>query len=131
MMSNIRYLIAMLYTDIKSRRPSGTPYFKVRIGIAFGLWLHVLQILLLLKITTHKIPMPKGENAFIGSAFLTVLAGMGIITWLFPEGDLLKVKLNETAVKRVKFYYFGYFLLSILFLAYLMTLDSKNLNYLR
>lgn len=130
-MNKFRHLIALLYTDIKSRRPSGASYFKVRIGIAFGLWLHVSQILLLLKITTHKIPMPKGENAFIGSAFLTVLTGMGIITRLFPEGDLLKVKVNETAVKRVKYYYFGYFLLSILFLAYLMTLGSKNPDYLR
>lgn len=81
--------------------------------MAFGLWLHLLQVLLLLELTANIQFIPKDENSFIGCTFLFTLMIFYLMTWLFPVKDLIDAKVSLGAVKKVKYYYWGYFILNM------------------
>ncbi|RYY33184.1 MAG: hypothetical protein EOP46_17120 [Sphingobacteriaceae bacterium] len=117
-------IIAATYRGIENRRPGGIPYFQTHMAFAFLVWMHVLQIVLLLRIFYLFDIAFMGLTAFIGWSAVLFIGIIFLLRYLLPLEKLKAIELKPGYVKKVNAYLIVYFIFNIIFLIVLISKQS-------
>jgi hypothetical protein len=127
-MESIQYFFAAVYQSIKSRRPDGTPYFNLCLGIAGILLLNIVDALLMLKIWFHTNLISQSKNTFIvGFLSLAVLI-IVLVRAIIPIDTIRDVEVDQKDVKRKGLLFISYFMLSVALMIVLLILTRPNVG---
>ncbi|TSD67484.1 hypothetical protein FFF34_008855 [Inquilinus sp. KBS0705] len=128
-MGKIRYFFAAVYQSIKSRRPDGTPYFNLCLGVTGILLLNLFDVLLILKMGVHKNLISDSKNTFI-IWFLSLAILIMILLKLFmPIDDIKDVEVEKKDVKLMGFLIISYYTLSLAFTIILISLTRPSMPH--
>jgi len=125
-MEKIKYFFAAVYQSIKSRRPDGTPYFNLCLGITGILLLNFIDILLVLKIWLHKNFISDSKNTFIICFLSLAVLIMILLRSLLPIDDVSDIEVEEKDIKIMGFLFISYFMVSTAFMIILIILTRPT-----
>jgi len=109
MIKTMKYMLTGLYLAIKDRRPSGTPYFNMRLFVTLCLELNLLVILLLLE-KVNVFIIPEDKISFVSSVVILTIIIMFILSKIIPEAELINYHIEKRKYKRINLIFFMYFL---------------------
>ena len=125
-MEKIKYFFAAVYQSIKSRRPDGTPYFNLCLGITGILLLNIMDILLIFKIWGHIDFLAGSKNTFLVYFLSLAFIIFFLIKLVIPIDEIRDIDVDEKDVRVMNTLFFAYFMLSIAFLGVLLILSRAS-----
>jgi hypothetical protein len=125
-MKTIKYFFASVYQSIKSRRPSGTPYFNLSLGITGILLLNIVDLLLILKIWLHINLITETKSTFITCFISLAILIIFLIRMIMPFDELNDIDVDQSDIKRNNFLFFLYGMLSVALMVILLILSRKH-----
>ena len=112
-MAKITYFLAGVYQGIKKKRPDGTPYFNLRVGIAFLCFLHYMEIGIVIKKCFGVDIITSSKEEFLTLFLIGATTIYFLITLIIPLSDLQEIEVDEKDVKRSYYGFFIYFFLNV------------------
>jgi hypothetical protein len=125
-MYKINYFFAAVYQSIKSRRPDGTPYFNLCLGITGSVLLNVVNVLLILKIWFHTNLMSSSEGTFIAYFLSLSIIIMLLLRVLIPIDAVRDIEVKPKDIKRMGLFFISCFMLSVVFMVVLLILSRPD-----
>lgn len=120
------HFFAGVYRSIKNRRPNGTPYFNLRMGIVGIMFLHYFQLAVLMRKYYDVNLIVASQTTFVLTLLSVSTPLMYLLTLIMPLEVLLNIEVSEIHVNRYNLLFFLYFFLNVLILGYLMLSNSKG-----
>ncbi len=121
------YIIAAIYQGINKRVKNDTPYFNTLMLFFIGIFIHIFQILIVLKIfhidLLHNITQGEFMIFFILLAVFTVILLMKV----FPFAKISKISVTEKDIRRYYNLAISYLMLSILLMMFLLFELKKSM----
>ena len=124
-MERIKYYFAAVYQSIKSRRPDGTPYSNLCLGITGALLLNLMGALMMLKVWFHKNLITDSETTFLIWFISLAVSIMFLLRFVFPIDDIRDIEVDKKDIKLMNFLFFAYFMLSIAFVMTFLVLNGR------
>jgi len=125
-MYKILYFFAAVYQSIKSRRPDGTPYFNLRLGITGTLLLNLVAVLLIIKVWFHINLMTSSGDVFL-VYFLSLSTLIMCLLWfIIPIDEIRDIEVAPKDIKWMGLFFISYYMLSIAFMAVLLILSRAD-----
>jgi hypothetical protein len=126
-MNGVNYFFSAVYQKLKDKRPDGTPYFNLIVGLIFILALHYSQLAVDLK---HRY----GILSYSNSTFLLFVFAIPIsivlyylISAILPVESLTEIEIDKKH-KNVCYYTFSFYLylnIAVLFYLLILTLPKQ------
>jgi hypothetical protein len=127
-MDKIQYFFAAVYQSIKSRRPNGTPYLNLCLGITGTLLLNIVDVLLILKVWFHTNLISQSKNTFIVCFISLAVLIMLLVRVVIPIDTIRDIEVDQRNVKRMGFLFIAYFMLSVAFMIVLLILTRSDIH---
>ena len=83
-MTKIQYFLAGIYQGIKNNRPDGTPYFNMRLLIIFALFLHYVELAIILRRQFMISILPHSKTWFLISVLSIATFLMYLLSIIIP-----------------------------------------------
>jgi hypothetical protein len=125
-MYKIQYFFASVYQGIKKRRPDGTPYFNLGLGVAGTLLLNIFDALLILKIWFHTNLISDSKNTFIVSFLSLAVLIIFLFRTIIPIDTIRDIEVEPRDVKWMGFFFISYYMLSTALMIVLLILNRSN-----
>jgi hypothetical protein len=125
-MNKIQFFFAAVYQSIKSRRPDGTPYFNLCLGITGTLLLNLVNFLLILKIWFHTNLLSPSEGTFIAYFLCLSVFIMFLLRVVIPIDVIRDIEVDQRNVRRLGLVFISYFMLNVAFMTVLLILSRPG-----
>jgi hypothetical protein len=116
----MNHFLAAVYQGIKLKRPDGTPYFNLRLGITAILLIHYAQVSVLAKFYFNIRLIPSSQLVFVFCLVAVGVLFMYLLKIIVPLDVLTKIEISRKIVKRCYVIFFFYFIFNIFLMGYLL-----------
>ena len=121
-MDKILYFFAAVYQSIKNRRPGGTPYFNLCMGITAILLLNTFSFLIILKTWFHVNLISDSKNTFIVWFLALAISIFFLIRIIMPLDNISDIEVPQKDVKKMGLIIISFYMLSVVVMMLLIFL---------
>ncbi len=116
----MKYFLASVYQQLKTKRPDGTPYFNL-CGIIVALFVvNLLTGLVAIKVWLHKDYIARSANAFLGWGVFITICIVLFTRVLLPSDVIKNIEIDQRDAKRNYWLLFSYLFLSLFMMMVVM-----------
>src|ERR1700712_767979 len=105
-MKKIQYFFAAVYQKLLQKKPNGTPYLNLRLGIAFILLLHYSQIAVYLKSRHNIFLLPNSTTLLLTMGVTISVILFYVLGLIIPLEIISEIEVTQKQ-KNLCYYIFG------------------------
>lgn len=119
-MMNVTYILSAIFQGINRRVKNDTPYFNTLMLVSWALFLHLIQLMALIKLLGYDLLGIISKGTYIVIFILFMIFSVLILKKIFPRHVIISTEVKNTDIKKYYNIMISYLLISICILFFLL-----------